>query len=232
MLLAGGALQLYKCVSILHIYLYVCLKCYLSGDDIHGSGSRINPIKRYLCCITDGLDKTCQGCRIRKLVEPRIHSDQLSHSRVDVNAELVIGVCRVQILKGLSEGKGPCRVPHASEPYWGWMDKVVPPLGVTCWRAGRDGIRMMSILEWPNLGGHPKTNIQSRAELVDAVMRLQKELEEFRAEYGYGSAGRSVIPAQTSDGSRCTSTSVPMYAGNSSWGQYRHVLEAIVCPNK
>ena len=130
-------------------------------------------------------------------------------------------VCWVQISKGLSEEKGPCRVPHASEPYSGWMDKVVPPLGVTCRRAGWDGLRMMSILGWPNLGGHPKTNVLSRAELVDAVMRLQKELEEFRAEYGYGSAGRSVIPAQTSGGSRFTSTSVPMYAGNSSWGQCR-----------
>ena len=29
--------------------MYLCnwLKCYLSGDDLHGSGSRINPIKCY-----------------------------------------------------------------------------------------------------------------------------------------------------------------------------------------
>ena len=40
---------LYECDSILRIYLYVWLKCYLSGDPLHGSGSRINPIKRYLC---------------------------------------------------------------------------------------------------------------------------------------------------------------------------------------
>ena len=43
---------LYECDSILRIYLYVWLKCYLSGDALHGSGSRINPIKRYLCCVT------------------------------------------------------------------------------------------------------------------------------------------------------------------------------------
>ena len=70
-----------------------------------------------------------------------------------------------------------------------------------------------------------------RVELVDAVLRLQKELEEFRAESGYGSARRSAIPAQTSGGSSITSTSVPMYAGKSSWDQYRHVFVAIVCSN-
>ena len=59
-----------------------------------------------------------------------------------------------------------------------------------------------------------------RVKLVDAVLRLQKELEEFRAESGFGSAGRSVIPAKTSGGSRFTPTSVPMYAGKSSWDQF------------
>ena len=65
----------------------------------------------------------------------------------------------------------------------------------------------------------------------DAVAQLQKELEEFRAESGYGSSRRSAIPAQTSGGSGFTSTSVPMYAGKSSWDQYQHVFEAIVCSN-
>ena len=31
---------------------YAWLKCYLSGDALHGSGSRIIPIKRYRCCVT------------------------------------------------------------------------------------------------------------------------------------------------------------------------------------
>ena len=56
-------------------------------------------------------------------------------------------------------------------------------------------------------------------------------MEEFRAESGYGSAGRPVIPAQTSGRSIFTSTPVPRYAGRSSWDQYRHVFEAIVCLN-
>ena len=47
-------------------------------------------------------------------------------------------------------------------------------------------------------------------ELVNAVARLQKELEEFRAESGYGSVRRSAIPDQTSGGSGFMSTSVPM----------------------
>ena len=44
-------------------------------------------------------------------------------------------------------------------------------------------------------------------------------------------SGRPVIPAQTSGRSRFTSTPVPRYAGRSSWDQYRHVFEAIVCSN-
>ena len=70
-----------------------------------------------------------------------------------------------------------------------------------------------------------------RVKLVDAVLQLRKDLEEFRAGSGYGSAGRPVIPAQTSGRSRFTSTPVPRYAGRSSWDQYRHVFEAIVCSN-
>ena len=60
---------------------------------------------------------------------------------------------------------------------------------------------------------------------------LQKELVEFRTEFGYCSARRSAIPSQTSDGSGFTSTSVPMYAGKFSLDQYRQVFEAIVCSN-
>ena len=70
-----------------------------------------------------------------------------------------------------------------------------------------------------------------RVKLVDAVLQLRKDLEEFRAESGYGSAGRPVIPAQTSGRSRFTSTPVPRYAARSSWHQYQHVCEAIVCSN-
>ena len=71
-----------------------------------------------------------------------------------------------------------------------------------------------------------------RVKLVDEVLQLQKDLEEFRAESGYGSAGRLVIPAQTSCRSRFTSTPVHRYAGRSSWDQYGHVFEAIVCLNR
>ena len=70
-----------------------------------------------------------------------------------------------------------------------------------------------------------------RVKLVDAVLQLRKDLEELRAESSYGSAGRPVIPAQTSSRSRFTSTPVSRYAGRSSWDQYQHVFEAIVCSN-
>ena len=71
-----------------------------------------------------------------------------------------------------------------------------------------------------------------RVELTDAVARLQKDLEEFRAESGYGSARRSAIPSQTSAWSGFRSKPVPMYAGKSSWDQYRHVFETNVCSNR
>ena len=45
----------------------------------------------------------------------------------------------------------------------------------------------------------------------------------------YGSAGRQATPVQTSGRSGFTSTPVPMHAGRSSWDQYHHVFEAIVC---
>ena len=68
-------------------------------------------------------------------------------------------------------------------------------------------------------------------KLADVVLRLQKDMEEFRAESGYDSAGRQATPVQTSGRSGFTSTPVPRYARRSSWDQYRHVFEAIVCLN-
>ena len=49
-LLSGDVLRLCECDSILRMYVW--LKCYLSGDALHGSGSRINPTKHYRCCVT------------------------------------------------------------------------------------------------------------------------------------------------------------------------------------
>ena len=54
-------------------------------------------------------------------------------------------------------------------------------------------------------------------ELVDTVARLQKELAEFRTEFGYGSTRRPASSSQTTRGSGFTSTSVPRYAGRFSW---------------
>ena len=84
---------------------------------------------------------------------------------------------------------------------------------------------------WPPEDEYLEEARSPRVELVDAVARLQKELAEFRTEFGYGSTRRPEIPSQTSCGSGFMSTSVPMYAGRSSWDQYRQVFEAIVCSN-
>ena len=96
---------------------------------------------------------------------------------------------------------------------------------------------------WPPDGEYPEVAQSRRSpqddyiegtrspsvKLVDVVLRLQKDMEDFRAESGYGSAGRQATPVQTSGRSRFTSTPVPRYAGRSSWDQYRYVFEAIVC---
>ena len=70
-----------------------------------------------------------------------------------------------------------------------------------------------------------------RVDLADVVARLQKEVEEFRAESGYGGSRRSAITPQPLDWSGLTSTPVPMFAGKTSWDQYRQVFEAIVSSN-
>ena len=61
--------------------------------------------------------------------------------------------------------------------------------------------------------------------------RLQKEVEEFQAESGYGGSRRSAIPPQPSGWSGFTSTPVPMFVEKTSWNQYRQVFEAIVSSN-
>ena len=85
---------------------------------------------------------------------------------------------------------------------------------------------------WPPEDEYLEEARSPRVELVDAVARLENELAEFRTEFGYGSTRRPEIPSQTSGGSGFTSTSVPMYAGRSSWDQYQQVFEAIVCSNE
>ena len=70
-----------------------------------------------------------------------------------------------------------------------------------------------------------------RVELEDAVARLQKELAEYRKEFGYGGLRGLANSSQITRRSGFTSTSVPRYLGKSSWEQYRQVVEAIVCSN-
>ena len=103
----------------------------------------------------------------------------------------------------------------------GQMAEVVSLPGVTCRRADRDGLRMMSSQRGPSLDGHPQDDClegtRSRSvKLVDAVLQLQKDMEEFRAESGYGGAGRQATPVQTPGRSKLTSAPVSRYAGRSS----------------
>ena len=70
-----------------------------------------------------------------------------------------------------------------------------------------------------------------RLTLEQRVLKLQKDLEEAKAESRYLRANRSATPVGTPNRPRFTSTPVPRYAGGSNWDQYREVFEAIVCSN-
>ena len=63
------------------------------------------------------------------------------------------------------------------------------------------------------------------------VLKLQRDLEEAKAESRYFRAKRVDNPVVAPSRPRFTSTPVPRYAGGSNWDQYREVLEAIVCSN-
>ena len=63
------------------------------------------------------------------------------------------------------------------------------------------------------------------------MLKLQKDLEEAKAESRYFRANRSENPVVTPNRPRFTSTPVPRYAGGSKWDQNREVFEAIVCSN-
>ena len=67
--------------------------------------------------------------------------------------------------------------------------------------------------------------------LQQRVLKLQKDLEEAKAESRYFRANRSENPVVTPNRPRFTSMPLPRYAGGSNWDQYREVLEAIVCSN-
>ena len=62
-----------------------------------------------------------------------------------------------------------------------------------------------------------------RVGLADVVACLQKEVEDC--------PGTTSVPPQHSGWAGFTSTSVPMFAGTTSWDQYRQVFEAIVISN-
>ena len=55
-----------------------------------------------------------------------------------------------------------------------------------------------------------------RVDLADVVACLQKEVEAFRAESGYGRHSRPTTPPRPSGWSGYMSTPVPMFAGKTS----------------
>ena len=63
------------------------------------------------------------------------------------------------------------------------------------------------------------------------VLKLQRDLEEAKAESRYFRARGIDKPVVAPNRPRFTSTPVPRYAGGSNWEQYREVFEAIVCSN-
>ena len=67
--------------------------------------------------------------------------------------------------------------------------------------------------------------------LQQRLLKLQKYLEEAKAESRYFCTNQSENPVVTPNRPRFTSTPVSRYAGGSNWDQYREVFEAIVCSN-
>ena len=63
------------------------------------------------------------------------------------------------------------------------------------------------------------------------VLKLQRDLEEAKAESRYLRAGPVDSPVVATNRSRFTTTPVPRYDGVSDWDQYREVFEAIVASN-
>ena len=63
------------------------------------------------------------------------------------------------------------------------------------------------------------------------VLKLQRDLEEAKAESRYFRARQVENPVIAPNRPGFTSTPVPRYAGGSNWDQYREVFEAIVCSN-
>ena len=63
------------------------------------------------------------------------------------------------------------------------------------------------------------------------VLKLQKDLEEAKAESRYFRARQVDSPVIATNRPRFTSTPMPRYDGVSDWDQYREVFEAIVCSN-
>ena len=63
------------------------------------------------------------------------------------------------------------------------------------------------------------------------VLKLQRDLEEAKAESRYFRAKPLENPVVAPNRPRFTSTPVPRYAGGSNWDQYHEVFEAIVCSN-
>ena len=94
---------------------------------------------------------------------------------------------------------------------------------------GQDSVSSVShVVEaqpgWPPDDDFPEEARSPRADLANVVARLQKES-------GYRGSRNSMVPPRPSGRSGYTSTSVPMFAGETSWDQYRHVFEAIVSSN-
>ena len=63
------------------------------------------------------------------------------------------------------------------------------------------------------------------------MLKLQRDLEEAKAESQYFRAKRLENPVVAPNRPRVTSTPVPRYTGGSNWDQYREVFEANVCSN-
>ena len=84
---------------------------------------------------------------------------------------------------------------------------------------------------WPNEEEFPEGARSPEVDLADVVACLQKEVEDFRSESRIWLLREISNSAQPSGWAGFTSMTVAMFAGKTSWDQYRQVFEAIVSSN-
>ena len=122
---------------------------------------------------------------------------------------------------------------HTNVYYLSQRTQIVLSREVRYRKPDRDGPRMTDLTQYRgSFDDRDREGLRLLSRMLQQrVLKLQRDLEEAKAESQYFRAKRSENPVVTPNRPRFTSMPVPRYAGGSNWDQYREVFEAIVCSN-